>query len=477
MVFGSDMRIPILFHQDNRKLRVEALPEYLTYSYVVGEDTPLQNVKLLPEAHWTKINTENGRMEFYQYWNLGEHDGLPNPRTEVEAAEEAYSLLVDAVKKRLVADVPVSVMLSSGLDSSAIAYILAKELNAPLKTFSLGYADEDFDESNDAGVFARQMELPWQQLLIQGQDIAENFNHYIGHTASLQSNTAQLVYFFSNRMIHQAGFKVALNGAGGDELYAGYKTYQATKIFSIYRRLPGYLCNLAQKIVGFLPITLGRVSLDYMLQKFIECPYRSELQAHAYWRTLFSPTELQSLLSPDVIATMPSFTRAYDISYQTMGITDADINNLLRVDLKSWLIPMLPWVDNMPMAHSVELRLPFLDYRLVHRAVSLPSKFLFRGWKLKRIMKRYLQGRLPDEVVYRKKRGTHLPISKWLNNELSEIRDHYLDESTLNKDGLFNMDEVHRLITDSKERRKDNTFKLWSLIVLSAWMEYYEIGI
>jgi asparagine synthase (glutamine-hydrolysing) len=481
LVFGSEMKIPLLYnHGENHQLRLSTLAEYLTYGYISGEDTAVIGIKLLPEASYAKIDITNGDINIQKYWDINLYPN--NPRThyhsEQEAAEEVYSLLTDAVRLRLIAsDVPVSVMLSSGLDSSTCAYILAKELNAPLKTFSLGYVDKDFDESEDAGYLAQRLDMPWQQLLINGTDIVNAYPSFINHIDSLQSNTAQFVYYFVNQMIHDAGFKVTINGNGGDELFAGYPTYRADTLFKIHRLLPSWTKKISHRLAMFLPPTLGRVSTEYALKKFTECPYRSPLKAHAYWRTMFTENELHALLAPFVWEHVPSFTRIYDVAYQEIGSGASTINGTLCADLKSWLIPMLPWTDNMSMAHSVEMRLPFLDYRLVEWSLNLAPEFLFRGWKLKRIMKLFLRGRLPKEVLYRKKRGTHLPISRWINHELKSIVSYYLDEAVINQDSLFNMSIIKQMIHEHQTKKADHTFKLWNLIFFSAWKERYKISL
>lgn len=472
-VFGSEMATPLM-GGSQRKLRLDRLAEFLTYSYVAGAETAVADIELLPEAHWAKIGAD-GAMEIRQYWSYAEPDGRPPPANAAVAAEEAYELLTDAVRLRLVADVPVSVMLSSGLDSSSLAYILARELNAPLRAFSLGYDDSGFDESNDASDFAKRMGLPFDREVISGTDVAAAFPAIIDHGSSLQANTAQIVYFFVNRMIHGAGLKVALNGSGGDELFAGYPTYRADTLFSVYRHLPAPMKSAATAWARSIKPTLGRVSYGYALRKFTECPYASPLRAHGYWRTIFSEPELTGLLSRSAAAAMPSFTRGYDAAYAELGIETPGIMGALKADMRAWQIPMMPWIDNMSMAHSVELRVPYLDHRLVHRAYSLPAALQFKGWKLKRLMKRYLKGRLPDDVLYRRKRGTHLPVSRWLNGELAGIRDHYLSESVLNRYALFDMAGVRRLVDDHRALRVDNTFKLWTLITLSAWMERHGI--
>ena len=471
LVFGSEMKVPILFDKGNRHLNLSTLSEFLTYGYIGGPDTAVEGVRLLSGAHWAKIDL-SGKMSIKKYWNINSFvSNNPVKVTEMEAAEQAYALLIDSVRIRLVSDVPVSLMLSSGLDSSSLAYILTEELQAPLRSFSLGYNDRDFDESTDAGDFARRMGLPWEKVTLDSSNVVDSFPKFIQHLDSLQSNTAQILYYFINEAIHRAGYKVTLNGNGGDELFAGYPTYRADRVFKYYRHTPYILKKLLNYGVNLIPPTFGRVSIDYALKKFTENTDPSPMKAHSYWRTMFSPNELDSLLCDEVKNVMQSFTKIYDQSFEEIGMETTQINGYLCADMKSWLMPMLPWTDNMTMAHSVEMRLPLLDYRLIEWSLQLPSTHLFSGWQLKKVMKNFLSGRIPNDVLNRKKRGTHLPVSRWLNKELRPILDHYLSDEVLNKERLFNMKTVRMLINEHRQHKRDNTFKLWNLIIFAAWKD------
>ncbi|MCC6954347.1 MAG: asparagine synthase C-terminal domain-containing protein, partial [Deltaproteobacteria bacterium] len=243
------------------------------------------------------------------------------------------------------------------------------------------------------------------------------------------------------------------------------------EIFRYYRMVPRPLRRMIHGAALKVPSKFERVSFDYKLKKFTEAETTSILEAHSSWRTIFSKQGLREILSHDLNGHTPSFTRIYDEAFVDFPRFPNEITGLLYADLKAWLIPMLPWTDNISMAHSIELRLPFLDYRLVDRALSLPQEYLFKGWELKRLMKKFLHGRLPDDVLYRPKRGTHLPLSKWLNTELKELKNHYLSDTVLNKEGLFNMEPVRRYAGEHERMEVDHTFKLWNLIMFSAWKE------
>ena len=200
-----------------------------------------------------------------------------------------------------------------------------------------------------------------------GRNIADDFSRMIGHMSSLQSNTAQIVYYYVNQMIHEAGFKVALNGNGGDELFAGYPTYRATCLYDIYRRMPTKARALLHSLANQLPASFGRVSFDYMLKKFTELASNETAAIHGYWRTMFSPSELRLLLGKEAFPKLSSHTDLYERTFRSLenGKGSPDVISLLKADMLAWLQPMLPWADNMSMAHGVELRLPMLDHRLV----------------------------------------------------------------------------------------------------------------
>jgi asparagine synthase (glutamine-hydrolysing) len=369
-------------------------------------------------------------------------------------------------------------MLSSGLDSSALAYVLAKELSVPLHTFTLGFDDTSFDESRDAGAFATELGLPWHRDFVSGSDVARDFPAMIAHMSSLQSNTAQILYFYVSRMIRAAGYKVALNGNGGDELFAGYPTYRATRLFGYYRRAPAVVRNGIHQLAKRLPTSFGRVSLDYQIKKFTEFSGTSSASAHGYWRTMFSPTELRAVMREDAFPELGSHSALYEgVASSFADLERMTTTDLLKADMLAWLQPMLPWTDNMSMAHGVELRLPMLDHRLVEFAYSLPESFLFRGWNLKRIMKAMLANRLPRDVVFRRKRGTHLPISRWLNAELAPVADTYLSSSSIRSCGMFDEAEVERLLSRHRSGAQDNTFKLWNLIIFNAWMGHHGMSV
>ena len=450
LVFGSEMAVPILFSAEFRRLNKDAVPEFLRHGYIGRGREVLEKVSDLPAGHWALVDL-NGRITQQEYWSVQTQSTEPVPATEEQAAETCYALIVEAVRARLVADVPISVMLSSGLDSSTLAYALARELQAPLHAFSLGFDDLAFDESHDAGRFAGQLGLPWHHRVVSGNQVAVDFRRMLDHMSSLQSNTAQIVYFYVNEMIREAGYKVALNGSGGDELFAGYPTYRATRFYEYYRHLPSKVRMLLHRAADQLPVNFGRVSFDYRLKKFTELVSSETHAAHGYWRTMFSKSELRLALRRDAFPAVDSHTDLYERTFALIGTRSANVVSLLKADMLAWLQPMLPWTDNMSMAHGVELRLPMLDHRLASYVYALPDRFLFRGFGLKRLMKKMVSGKLPRDVVFRKKRGTHLPVSKWLNRELAPIANAFLSPETVRSTALFEEKEVTRLLEEHRQ--------------------------
>lgn len=476
LVFGSEMAIPLAYSPEFRRLERNVVPEFLRHGYIGSGRSAVSNVSEVAAGSWMLVEG-NGAITRREYWNI--HFGTTEaaPRSEQQAAETCYALTVDAVRARLVADVPIAVMLSSGLDSSLLAYILARELDAPLHAFTLGFDDRSFDESHEAGEFAERLGLPWHRRTVAGGEVTADFPAMLDHMSSLQSNTAQIVYYYVNRMIRDAGYKVALNGNGGDELFSGYPTYRATRLHAFYKRAPAGLRRLLHEVANRLPTGFGRVSFDYKLRKFTELESSDERIAHGYWRTMFAPSDLRAVLRRDAFPQVDSHTALYERTFDALGAQTADIVSLLKADMRAWLQPMLPWTDNISMASSVELRLPMLDHRLVSYVYSLPDRYLFRGFELKRLMKKMARKRLPHDVLYRKKRGTHLPVSRWLNGELAPIADTYLSSDALQSTGLFEAGVVRRLLDEHRTGRRDHTFKLWNLIVFQAWIRRYAIAV
>lgn len=475
IVFGSELKIPLNYPGNKRRLNPTVLSDYLCYGYINYAETAIDDISILKPGYWLRVKND-GKLESKPYWKIPEGaQGQTGPVKEV--ADELYYLLVDAVKKQLVADVDVCVMLSSGLDSSTLAYILKEELHVPMKAFTIGVKDPEFDESADSKKLAEHFNMSWVTAEISPKSILNDFDKIIYHTDTLQGNTAQIVYYYCNKLIHEQGYKVTLNGNGGDELFIGYPTYQADTLFSYYRHFPSFIKKYFNAAAQRIPATFGRVTLDYKLKKFFEFQNGDKLKAHAYWRTIFTSENQKYLLKKEFCEKTNNWYTLYGDFFKNTAENMPFLNKVQIADLYCWLIPMLPWIDNMSMAHSVELRVPFLDHRIVEKVMTLPPHLKFNGWKLKKLMKTFLHNKLPQTALNIKKRGTHIPLGKWLNNELSGLVEEYLSSYKLNRLGLFHMQEIEKLISEHTKKTKDNTFKLWNLIIFSAWAEKWKISI
>lgn len=473
-VFGSELKSVMAHPAIKKKLNLTAVSNFLTYGYTSEFETPLENIFPLRPGYFIKVNGA-GAFCSKPYWRIpSEPSDFSGNKTE--ASEEIYSLLKNAVKKQLVADVDVSLMLSSGLDSGALAYILHHDLKVPMEAFSMGFEDSEFDESKDAENLARMFDIPWERAFINSDMVLKDFPKIIYHSDSLQGNPAQIIYYYCNKLIHDKGYKVTLNGSGGDELFFGYQTYRADTIFKYWRFFPKFGKEFLRAISQKIPIFNGRVSIDYMIKKFFEYTGGNETEAHSYWRTIFTSKEQQILFKPEfreyINPPYKIYTQVYDEYAQADFWTKAQIS-----DFYGWLIPLLSWVDSTSMANSVELRVPFLDHLLVEKVVTLPQKYKFKGYELKKIMKTFLKGRLPEQNLSIEKRGTHAPIEKWLKKELKPLLNEYLSENRIGEMRLFNGNFIQSLIKNHVKGIQNNSFKLWNLLTLSAWMKEFKISL
>ena len=474
LLFASEVKALLTHPEVPRKINLSALSDFLSYSYVSEGKSPIEKIFSLPPGHFIKVRF-SGEFILRQYWRIPYQERKTNLNKR-EIAEEIYSLLRDSVRKQLVSDVGISIMLSSGIDSATLAYILHSDLKFPMKAFSIGLENRFFDESKDAGKLAQKFDMQWHTELITSGMVLRDFPEIVYHADSLQGNTAQIIYYYCTKLIHDNGYKVTLNGSGGDELFWGYPTYRADKIFCYWNIIPEFLKQVLRKGANVLPSFSGRVSLDYMIKKFVEYAGNDMMEAHAHWRTIFPAKEQQHLFKKDFWRYLSEEHNLYKKIY-TEYCNASRWRKIQISDFYAWLVPLLSWVDGMSMANSVELRVPYLDHRMVEKAITLPSRYQFKGYRLKSIMKEFLRNRLPKETLSIQKRGTHVPLGDWLKKELKPLTSKYLSEEQIKNLRIFDYNFVKLLMQNHMNGKENNTFKIWNLLVFSAWAERFKVSI
>lgn len=451
------------------KIDSRAVIDVLETGYILGPKSILSAVSQLEPAHAMTISRE-GRIRNWRYWDLAAFfHNKSGPRDFDEAAEALRSLIDQAVRDRMVSDVPLGAFLSGGIDSSTIVASMARLSASPdqIKSFSTGFEEAGYSELPEARSTAALLGVDHKDEVVTA-DHTRNFGDMIRFMDAPFADSSFIPMFYLSEMTRKH-VTVALSGDGADELFAGYPTYMADRMHRVLKRIPGPLVRMA--LSGYrslVPASHGKVSFDYKLRQFLAAHSLSEQRAHYSWRQLFTRQEWTSLLDPEHVAAAGDYdpwTRFASFYEEVQGLDPLD--QALYVDIKTWLADdILVKVDRTSMAHSLEARAPFLDTRIVEFAAGLPPSFKMKGREKKRILRASQTPLLPSAIFKRRKRGFNAPVAHW-TEQLARI----LPDSHRQDSQLLNGSAVGKLLDDHRNRRRDNGFRLLALGSLESWCQ------
>jgi asparagine synthase (glutamine-hydrolysing) len=466
-VFASELKALVVHPHVTRRLNLLALRKYLQYEFVPSPHTMLAGVqKLRPGC---RLIFEDGRWREESYWQL-RYETRRLEMSEAEAAEEVHRRLREAVRMRLVADVPLGVLLSGGIDSSSVAAMACEAAGGRVKTFSIAFDEKSFDESSYARQVAAHLgtehfeqRFTERDMLDIVPEIPRLLDEPLGDGSLLPT---YLVSRFTREHV-----TVALGGDGGDELLAGYPTYPAHRMAAAYRRLPRLLrAGLIEPLVARLPVSTDNLSFDFRAKRFVQGAALSAGARHTIWMGSFSAAEQQRLLQPELLALHSdeevfAEVRAYDHSN---GLPV--VEQMMLLDATHYLSECVLFkVDRASMAASLETRAPFLDHTLAEFLAQLPLHLKLRGLTGKYILKRAMRGILPEAVIRRPKKGFGMPVAKWVNGELRPlVRDTFAPER-LRRRGLFNPAYVQQLLDEHESGAADHRKLIWTLLMFELW--------
>ncbi|MEZ4754606.1 MAG: asparagine synthase (glutamine-hydrolyzing) [Bdellovibrionota bacterium] len=468
IVFASEMKSVMKHPSISGDVNYYALHQYLALSYTLSSQAFLKGIEKLPAAHWMLIRKDKPpHME--QYWDLAESFLNKTSLTYDSAVLELESLIDDATKLRLISDVPLGAFLSGGVDSSSIAASMCNARNPESNlTFSIGFNEKSFSELAEAEFCAKYLGVSHNSKLVE-PEMAKLLPKILYYADEPFADTSIIPMYFLSEFTRQH-VTVALSGDGADEIFAGYETYAADKLHSLLKMFPSLLVSLGSKVYDALvPRDFGKVSTDYKIRQFLKGHTFDSVKAHYSWREIFSEDERRKLLSPDYHWCLEAANpldefRAFDDEVADACLLDRS----MYTDIKTWLVDdILVKVDRSSMAHSLEARAPFLDYRVVEFAASLPQSYKIKGLNKKRILKDSQRKRLPKQILDRKKSGFNAPIADWLENSLEAYCDDL--QVSAQTQGVFNKGFVESLINDHRSKKADNSFKLFTLISFDIW--------
>ncbi len=471
LIFASEPKVLLENPHVKTEINLDALRQYLSFDYVPAPHSIYKNINKLPAAHLLIL--ENGEIKTRRYWNLSFHKNGNSP-TIKEASEQLKELLADSVRMRLVSDVPLGILLSGGVDSSAVAAFATQFSTEKVKTFSIGFEEDSFDESKFARAVAAHLGTEHYEDKLSVEKAADLISEIGGWLDEPMSDGSLLPTLLLARFVKKY-VTVALGGDGGDEIFAGYPMYFGHKMARVYDSIPRFLrSGLIEPIVNNLPVSTKNLSFDYKAKRFVAASKYDLVTRHHSWFGSFSIDQQNELLSKDVLAQTSS--DIYKGAKDLLKITDAqnEIEQMQFLDMNFYMAEdILTKVDRASMAVSLEVRAPFLDPRVAEFAASLPPEYKLNGNKGKYILKKAVADLLPKTILQRPKKGFGIPIAEWLKNRLNPLMHDLLGIDRLKNQGLFNADFVQKLIKEHEQNIASHHKQLWTLLVFQLWHENF----
>ncbi len=467
--FGSELKTIFLHPEIERRLDPQALDCYLSLNYVPAPATLVEGVEKLLPGQW--LEWKDGKTRRQCYWRLPSPATAPSDFGIKESTEALDELLNDSVREHLLSDVPVGVWLSGGIDSSTILHYASKLAGRQIKTFSISFHGRTFDESAYIHQLVDEYGTDHEELdLNPSLDLAgatEEFAHYADEP---NADAGALPVWFLSRMTRR-GATVALSGEGADELFGGYLTYRADSLARFLRPFPDAALRLGVAALGALPVSDEKISLEYKLKRFIDGCRMDPARAHVYWNGTFSDDEKRQIVMDPPTGGLARILEGLDAAGESLPA-------YLWFDQKYYLPDdILSKVDRMSMAHSVEVRPPFLDHRIVEFAASVPSRYKIRGTSQKILLRRLMAGRLPRPILRRSKVGFDIPAHEWLRGPLRPLLEDTLDSAASEWPELFDWTRIQSYRNDHFSRRSNYGYHLWGLMILCLWMRRWEIQV
>ncbi len=443
---------------------MQALESFLTFNSIPAPLSIFADIRKLPAGH-VLVWEENGSLSITRYARPG-----PVPSAEVrdddeaELVEELRARMRDSVRAHLLADVPVGVLLSGGVDSALLAALAAQETTEAVHTFTIGFEERSFDERTDARLVAERYDTNHHELLVQPDPklllpaLADAFDEPFADSSALPT------YLVSQLAADHV--KVALSGEGGDELFGGYYTYAADLLADGLAPL----ARLSRPFVELLPPSTRKASLTYRAKRFVRAAHLPSLDRHHGWKEIFSP-ELRAELTGRANGFDP--VGVYRERYAETAGAD-ELARLQDVDFGIYLVDdLLVKTDRASMASSLEARVPFLDPLVTSFAFTLPTKHKVRGLSKKVLLRKAAEPLLPREVVHGRKRGFSIPAAAWLRGELAPFARETLSPENLRRQGFFEPAVVTRLLDEHVRGAEDRSHQLWGLLAFTLWYAHH----
>ncbi len=471
-LFGSEIKSILEDDSVERVINRKGLYYYMGYEYVPAPDSIFQDIFKLPAGHYLVFDGESAGVE--KYWDVTDFSSLGCGVKHY--SKKLLDMLEDSVRQRLVSDVPVGVFLSGGIDSSTIVALMSEMHDEPVKTFSIGFEDETYNELD----YARKV-----------SDYFNTDHHEIIYTADSVKVIEEMVKYFDEPLSNISSpptfllsklagkhVKVALGGDGADELFGGYDRYIASRVDRYYRLLPLYFRNKFRYLVGDVPPQSRRQGFVNSLRQFVDGSSLDLRARHARWQMVPRVSEDGAVFSSDFLGAIGEFNAFEPITkYYDACCSSSELVKSQYVDVKSYLVDnILAKTDRVSMANSLEVRVPFLDHNVVEFSAKIPPNMRMANFTKKYVLRRAVADLLPAEIVRRRKQGLLVPVKKWMSDDLRSYVVDILGNAEVFREGMINRSYVKKILEQHLSGRYDHGTRLWTFMNLELWYRKYMLS-
>ncbi len=470
LIFGSEFQAVLQHPSVSREVDMNAIDSYMTYLCVPAPQTAFKQIRKLEPGHW--LRWENGEIETRRYW-------LPDFTKKIKISEEdaiveTTRIVREATKMRLISEVPLGAFLSGGVDSSVVVALMAQESNDPVKTFSIGFDEQDFSELKYARRVAEHVGAEYNEFIVRpnAMDVLPTLVEHYGEPYA--DSSAIPTYYVSKETRQHV--TVALNGDGGDESFGGYERYAAMQLAETYQRFPGLLRKaFIEAPVGLLPSSELKRTRIRDVQRFVLAANLPRNERYYYWMSNIKDRFKDDLYTNEFKAATQEnrpfhFLEQWYKQANGTGLLDST----LLADQMTYLPnDLLVKVDIASMANSLEARSPLLDHKVIEFAASLPENLKMRRFQTKYLLKKVAARLVPKEVIYRQKMGFGVPIGKWFRGEMRDFVHSVLLSEKAMKRGLTDPAMVRQWVEHHETGVADHTHHIWALLMLELWFRRF----
>lgn len=471
--FASEIKALLTIPGFQPKPGLEALHHYLSIGFIPDKLTAFEGIHELRPGQRLSYTLGDDQPKTARFFDVTYQ--VDSDLTEKEAIEKSLELLEEAIQRQLISDVPVGVMLSGGIDSSALAIMMAKiKGNSDFHTFSIGFDDKSYDESSYARMAADFVGTHHHEVFVTPESVRSLLQTYISHIDEPYADGSAIPNFLLSQQAKDF-VTVLLSGEGGDELFSGYDTHLAYKIRKAYRAFPGLEINkIIRPFVDLLPVSDKKLSFEFKAKRFVRGCELDVPGSHFFWRHILSEeTKREVINNQEILDAFPPSHSYFTNTFERCSAED-ELNCLLYIDY-SFHLPddLMVKNDRMTMAHSLEARVPFTDNLLWEFLSRVPVDFKMKGFRQKHLLKSALEGYLPSKIVSKKKVGLEMPYSRWLREHFVDLVEEKLSEKKLKETGLFNPQAVRKFWQQHLEKKYDHGRFIWCMLNYMIWFELY----